>query len=102
MSPGDTVPGVLTPEVENYYQFQVPADGFRLAAHTLGSTDTHGTLYDRDGTPIASDDDSGESLNFQIVRALDAGTYYLEVREFSGAAGSYSLELGNPQNGREP
>ena len=102
VSLGDTVPGFLTAEDEHYFEFRILRDGFRLAAYTLGSTDTHGTLYDRNGSSIASDDDSGESLNFEITRSLDAGTYYLVVTGFLWAEGSYSLVVaGQTPDGAE-
>lgn len=40
-----------------------------------------GRLLDADGQQIVEDHDSGENLNFRIAEELDAGTYYLEVRQ---------------------
>ena len=88
---GATVQGVLTQGDEDYFEIPVPTDGFRLGVFTQGDTDTHGTLFDRNGAVLSSDDDSGEFLNFHIVQALDAGTYYLSISSVFGDTGDYSL-----------
>ena len=88
---GATVQGVLTEGDEDYFEIPVPTDGFRLGVFTEGDTDTHGTLFDRNGAVLSSDDDSGEFLNFHIVQALDAGTYYLSISGVFGDTGDYSL-----------
>ena len=94
---GATVQGVLTAWDEDYFEIPVPTDGFRLGVFTEGDTDTHGTLFDRNGVSLSSDNDSGEAFNFHIVQALDAGTYYLSISGFSfsgffaGDTGDYSL-----------
>ena len=92
---GATVQGVLTEGDEDYFEIPVPTDGFRLSVFTEGDTDTYGTLFDRNGVSLSSDDDSGEAFNFHIIQALDAGTYYLRIAGFSGvfgdATGDYSL-----------
>ena len=88
---GATVQGVLTAWDEDYFEIPVPTDGFRLGVFTEGDTDTHGTLFDRNGVSLSSDNDSGEAFNFHIVQALDAGTYYLSISRFFGDPGDYSL-----------
>ena len=94
---GATVQGVLTEGDEDYFEIPVPTDGFRLSVFTEGDTDTYGTLFDRNGVSLSSDNDSGEAFNFHIVQALDAGTYYLSISGFSfsgffaGDTGDYSL-----------
>ncbi len=94
VSVGDTVPGVLTPGDQDYFEFSVPTDGFRLGALTQETTDTFGELYDGDGSSIGYDDDAGEGENFHIVRELDAGTYYLGiVGESRRESGYYTLIL---------
>ena len=88
---GATVQGVLTAWDEDYFEIPVPTDGFRLGVFTEGDTDTHGTLFDRNGVSLSSDNDSGEAFNFHIVQALDVGTYYLSISRFFGDPGDYSL-----------
>ena len=88
---GATVQGVLTEGDEDYFEIPVPTDGFRLSVFTEGDRDTYGTLFDRNGVSLSSDDDSGEAFNFHIVQVLDAGTYYLSIAGFFGDTGDYSL-----------
>ena len=88
---GATVQGVLTEGDEDYFEIPVPTDGFRLSVFTEGDTDTYGTLFDRNGVSLSSDDDSGEAFNFHIVQVLDAGTYYLSIASVFGDTGDYSL-----------
>lgn len=87
---GDTIRGVLSRGDQDYFEFSVPTDVFRLRAFTQGDTDPEGALYDVNGTRIAHDYDTGEGSNFLIIRELAAGTYYVSV---SRGAGSYSLIL---------
>ena len=68
-----------------------------------GSThlDTKGTLYKEQETSngktlylyeLASDDDSGDGLNFNIRAYLQPGTYYIRVRAYADTStGSYSF-----------
>lgn len=89
-SVGDTIQGVLGRGDQDYFEVSVPTAAFRLRAFTQGDTDPVGALYDANGTRIAHDYDTGEDLNFLIIRELSAGTYYVSV---SRGAGSYSLIL---------
>ncbi|APX92465.1 hypothetical protein BWR19_05645 [Halomonas sp. 1513] len=41
----------------------------------------NGRLLDADGQLIAEDRESGERFNFRIAEQLEAGTYYLEMRQ---------------------
>lgn len=55
----------------------------RVVIETSGpSGDTILELYDATGTYIAEDDDSGEGFWSRIEVELNAGTYYIRVREF--------------------
>ena len=76
----------------DYFRVMV-ADSTRLMIYTTGDIDTVGVLMDatRDGSGgvIAEDDDGGEGWNFQIVRALDPGTYYIAVSGYE--AGRYTV-----------
>ncbi len=94
VSIGDTVPGVLTPGDEDYFEFSVSTDDLRLGVFTQGTTDAVGTLYDGNGSRLADDADSGVGDNFHIIRTLDAGRYYLRVfGSYRREAGYYSLIL---------
>ena len=75
---GSSVAGQLDADDLDYFRLTVE-ERSAVAAWTEGDTDTAGRLLDADGVALALDDDSGEGVNFRIARALDPGTYYLEV-----------------------
>ena len=79
--PGSAIWYKITPKSAGLYTFS--ADG---------SLDTVGTLYDASECPIASNDDSGKSLNFSISAGLSADeTYYLKVGAYGAKTGHYTL-----------
>jgi len=63
----------------------------RIEAHS--GTDTIGGLFDRDGLRLAVDDDGGDGEDFQIVRALVAGRYFLRVEGLEVGEQPYTLSL---------
>jgi len=70
----------------------VPAAG-TLTVSTTGSTDTYGYLKNASCATLASNDDYG-SLNFRIVSAVQAGTYFVAVRHYSSSGtGAYTLNV---------
>ena len=77
----------------DYFQFTLTS-AQPLAIHTSGTTNTFGRLYDSNLVVLAVDNDSGTDSNFQIVRGLTPGTYFIRV---SGAnlmtAGDYTLHV---------
>lgn len=89
-----TTPGNLEEGGDkDYFRLAVP-EATTLVARTTGGTDTFGTLFDADGILLETDDDGGVGTNFRIERAVDAGTYHVEVRGFSGATtGAYTLAV---------
>lgn len=58
-----------------------------------GSVDTFGSLYDKQGTLIATDDDEGSGSNFRLVKNLTAGRYFVRVEGVDAGEGSYGLDL---------
>ena len=60
---------------------------------TRGDSDTRCALFDRDGAPVADDDDSGEGLNCRMEESLVGGAeYYVRVNHFSDSGtGAYTL-----------
>ncbi len=57
------------------YTFTPTATGlYRL--YSTGSSDTKAYLYDENGNPLATDDDSGENANFSLEYTLQAGVTY--------------------------
>ena len=96
-----TTPGQLDIDDEDYFRLDV-GQGASLRLESTGDVDTYGEFYDVNGTLISENDDGGGSLNFRIdTGALDAGSYYLKVRGYSGSrTGSYNLSVtGNAGGG---
>ena len=58
---------------------------------TRGDTDTMLLLYDSNGNLITEDDDSGDGLNALISERINAGTYFIEVKTYSGVLGRFTL-----------
>ena len=78
---------------DDYFRFDVSSSG-EVRVRTTGNLDSYGALYDSSGRQLATDDDSGESYNFQIQRQLAAGTYYVQVSEFGrNNTGAYTLHI---------
>ena len=83
------------------FRVVIPATG-DLKITTSGTTDTTGVLFDAVGMPIASDDDSGNGLNFGFTSAVAPGTYYVGVSGFDGlATGSYVLNVNFASTGND-
>ena len=67
-----------------------------LIVYTTGDADTRGYLRNSTNSTRVSNDDSDHddaTLNFKIIRAVGAGTWYLEVRGFSRIDGDYVLRV---------
>ena len=62
-----------------------------LTLRSSGGSDLTGQLEDGAGAVLAADEDGGDWYNFQIVRALAAGTYYLRVRHCCQGGGDYTV-----------
>ena len=77
---------------DDYFRFEVSGRGTVLA-HTTGSLDTVGVLYDSTGNELATNDDGGTGRNFRIRRELAAGTYYVRVSSYGTRTGAYTLHL---------
>ena len=75
---------------DDYFKVQVTQAG-TLTVYTTGSLDTLGELEASDGSILASDDDSGEGLNFRFENNVGPGTHYVRVGSFSREVGGYSI-----------
>jgi len=62
---------------------------------TTGSTDVVMKLFGPGSRTrlIAEDDDSGEGFNSRIVRALDPGHYFVQIRHFDNRTGIGSYRI---------
>lgn len=82
----------------DYYRFTLSSRGV-VTINTRGPTDTRGQLQSSSGSVLESDDDSGGDTNFEIVRTLNAGTYYVRVSGYSSSTtGGYSLWISASSN----
>ncbi|MCY4655978.1 MAG: S8 family serine peptidase, partial [Gammaproteobacteria bacterium] len=87
-----SVSGVLEhSEDTDVFSLQIAQLG-TLTAYTSSNIDTLGRLLDSDGLEVAQDDDGGQSFNFRIQTDVTPGTYYIEVRGYGGATGSYNIQ----------
>ena len=80
----------------DWFKIIVPSGGGILSIYTDTDTDTHGTLLDSNCNVIASHDDINgtKDPDFEIVRNVNAGTYYLAVREgFNTSTITYQLHV---------
>ena len=79
------------PGDRDVFRVRVERPGW-LGVATTGTTDTHGTLRDADGTIVGTDDDEGDGLNFFIAARVGPGDWFIEVRGFDGrVTGRYGL-----------
>ena len=86
--------GTLAVGDRDLFRFELPWSA-RVTIASHGSTDTVGSLLDADGETLASSDDEGRGLNFLIDSELAAGSYYVSVTGYGGAAeGDYELSVG--------
>ncbi|MCB4755328.1 MAG: pre-peptidase C-terminal domain-containing protein, partial [Sulfurovum sp.] len=78
----------------DYFKIKTTSSG-RLIVRTRGSIDTYGYLLDANGEELASNNNSGiYPKNFQIVKYITAGTYYVRVRGFNNdVTGAYTLDV---------
>ena len=78
---------------EDYFSIQL-AEGDMLRATTTGSLDTVGTILNSGGDPLATDDNSGAGMNFDVsYMTPSAGTYYVRVVSEGSATGRYTLTV---------
>ena len=94
---GTAISGNIDPGTdEDYFSVQVTPMNDRtiLRAVTSGTTDTVGYLYDSDGTELATDDNGGANMNFDVsAQITTAGTYYIRVVSEGSATGRYTLTV---------
>ena len=81
IDPGDDV---------DYFSIEVTEAG-QLSVWTVGNLDTVGALQNSSGALLKTGDDEGEGLNFRIVHDVEPGTYYVKVRSYETATGSYTI-----------
>ena len=91
LATGATVAGTIGSTTDNDV-FQVTLAGAgTLNVASSGPTDVNVRLEDVNGTVIAADADSGTWYNFNLSRALSAGTYFVRVLHCCQGSGTYSV-----------
>ena len=58
-----------------------------------GPSDLIGTILDKTGAVIHTDDDSGKGYNFALNQKLKAGDYFVEIQHCCAGTGSFKLEI---------
>ena len=97
--PSETAAAIAAGGDADWFRFEVATRG-EVTVETTGDLDTVGGLYAADGAAVAFDDDSGAVTNFRIRRALDAGTYFVQVEPFDNDdIGNYALRLQSAAGG---
>lgn len=93
------IPGTLqTTGDEDWFKIEVTEPGMHWF-HTTGTTDTRGYLYSHAGSQLSTDNNGGDSYNFEISRALATGTYYLRIIGGTTIAntGAYTFHVRGPR-----
>ena len=86
-----SVPGAIgTAYDEDWFRVEVTEPGI-LIVYTEGTLNTFGELHSADGVPLSGDHDSGAGRNFRIERAVSPGRYYVGVKSFGTATGTYTV-----------
>lgn len=92
VTPGAPVSGSFQYSGENWYYFNIPANGAIITAYTESSIDTVMALYDMYGTMLQEDDDSGSDANARISVVAAGEILYIKVHPYGGGpAGNYQL-----------
>ena len=93
-------PETISPIGDVDYYRLTPATNGMLTVHTIGDTDTLGSLRSSSDNLLVEDDDNGIDNNFSFSYIVTGGTiYYIRVTEFgSDAIGSYTLHTSFDSN----
>ena len=73
--------------------FRVATGRGTLRMYSNGPTDTFGVLLDADGAQLASDHNTGATLNFRLELGVAEGVHYVEVSGNEGVTGPYTLSI---------
>ena len=94
--PSSTAGAINCAGDEDFFKI-VPGSTGTLHVYTTGTTDTQGYLLSSAGAQLATDNSSGDILNFSINYSVSAGTtYYVRVCHATGVSGSFRLNVATP------
>ena len=68
----------IFPGSTNTVEFDVPSDG-DVQLYTVSTVDTHGIVYNSNGTVVAENDNGDNGNDFYIDTFLESGTYTIEI-----------------------
>jgi len=91
---GESFQDELVAGGQNCYRFQVQEPGtYTISVSAASNIDTRMDLYDREGTSLASDDDSGCGLSPRIQQTFDqAGFYFITLQGYNPSVeGAYTI-----------
>lgn len=92
---GSPKEALLLPGAADRYAFSVAEAGDYVMHMASLDFDSWLELFDAEGRPLASDDDSGGGLNARIRIALEPGDYTLEASAIAGDGG-YQVSVSGP------
>ena len=89
-----TVSGTITPGNDiDYFRLDISTTKF-VTIYTTGGLDTAGSLQDKNGVELTSNDDVVANSNFRISALLNPETYYIGVEESNSlSTGDYVLHV---------
>ena len=89
-----TVSGTITPGNDiDYFRLDINTTTF-VTIYTTGGLDTAGSLQDKNGVELTSNDDVVANSNFRISALLNPETYYIGVEESNSlSTGDYVLHV---------
>ena len=74
--------------------FRIATGSGTLRAYSNGPSDTYGRLFDANGSLLAFNDDSGNSVNFLMEADVQAGVHYVDVGGFADSStGPYTVSI---------
>jgi hypothetical protein len=90
---GGTITGIFQDSNDaEWFSVQIPRQGL-LKVHTEGSRDTYLRLYDGRENLLSENDDGGDSYNARLSAVVEPGLYYVELTEYNGSSGLYTLYI---------
>ncbi len=85
--PNEEMAVIFAPDCCTYYYME-PSATRTYHFESIGSVDSRITIYDKNGTELITDDDSGEELNFSLDYTFNAGQkYFIKIHAYNNATG---------------
>jgi len=90
---GEAIPVSITATHQSrWFVYELTRSGIvTFVVQTRGRMDTRLYLYDKSGSLLEEDDDSGDDYNALISTRLNSGTYYIEVKGYGDEIGRCTI-----------